>query len=196
MSYSGTMDIMHDKARFYTGNSLAADAKLVLTKQEIEDEDSRVHYHSTLKKGQNTVNACIARLAMRYIAETNANQMDGYDPDEFLQRFVDYMVAKPDPNDLDQLVNHNDVYLDIYIRYFFEQASLGKRLRDCAKSQRDVSAIRLGWIDTISHAFILSSCSNGALVLWMESSCAFPSWRHMPMSQKRGSLAEPWNITC
>lgn len=35
MSYSGTIDIMHDKARFYTGNSLATEAQK-LTKEEIE----------------------------------------------------------------------------------------------------------------------------------------------------------------
>lgn len=151
MSYAGTIDIMHDKARFYTGNSLAAEAQQ-LTKEEIEarrdehgnyigvTEDSRVHYHATLKKGQNTVNGCIARLAMRYIAEKNAGQVDGYDPDEFLERFVEYMKTKPDPkNDSDQLLNHNDVYMDVYVRHFFEMLSQGKRLRDCPKNQRDVS---------------------------------------------------------
>jgi len=149
MSYAGTIDIMHDKARFYTGNSLAAEAQK-LTKEEIEarrdehgnyigvTEDSRVHYHATLKKGQNTVNGCIARLAMRYIAEKNAGQVDGYDPDEFLERFVEYMKTKPDPkNDSDQLLNHNDVYMDVYVRHFFEMLSQGKRLRDCPKNQRD-----------------------------------------------------------
>ena len=150
MSYSGTIDIMHDKARFYTGNSLATEAQK-LTKTEIEarldehgnyigvTEDERVHYHATLKKGQNTVNACIARLAMRYLAERNAYGRDGYDPDEFLERFLEYMKAKPQADDDDQLVNHNDVYMDIYVRHFFEMASQGKRLRDCPKNQRDVS---------------------------------------------------------
>ena len=101
-------------------------------------EDSRVHYHAGLKKGQNTVNACVSRFAMRYLAERNAGQVDGYDPDEFLERFVEYMKAKPDAtNDPYQLVNNNDVYTDIYVRHFFEMASKGKRLRDCPKNQRE-----------------------------------------------------------
>lgn len=150
---------MHDKARFYTGNSLATEAQK-LTKEEIEArrdehgnyigvmEDSRVHYHASLKKGQNTVNCCVARLVMRYIAEKNAGKVDGYNPDEFLERFVEYMKTKPDPkNDPYQLFNHNDVYMDIYVRHFFEMASQGKPLRDCPKNQRDVSGkttVRLG----------------------------------------------------
>jgi hypothetical protein len=150
MSYSGTIDIMHDKARFYTGNTLAANAQK-LSQEEIQarrdehgnyigvTEEERVHYHGSLQKGQNTVNACVARLAMRYIAETNAGQKDLYDPDEFLERFVEYMKGKPDPiDDKDQLISHNDTYMDIYVRHFFEMASKGTRLRDCPKNQRDV----------------------------------------------------------
>eukprot|EP00980_Cylindrotheca_fusiformis_P011026 scaffold2533_cov137-Cylindrotheca_fusiformis.AAC.14 len=151
MSYSGTVDIMHDKARFYAGNQLAEDAKNQLTEEEIQarrddhgnfvgtTEEDRVHYHGSLQKGQNTVNACIARLAMRYIGESNAGHKDLYDPDEFLERFVEYMKTKPDPtNDKDQLKNHNDIYMDIYVRHFFEMVSKGTKLRDCAHNQRDV----------------------------------------------------------
>lgn len=74
---------------------------------------------------------------MRYLAETNAGGQDGYDPDEFLNRFYAYMVAPPDPSDDDQVVNHNDTYLDVYCRGFFTKASNGKPLRECALSQRD-----------------------------------------------------------
>jgi exopolysaccharide biosynthesis protein len=35
MSYSGTIDIMHDKSRFYTGNT-AADAAKKMSREEIE----------------------------------------------------------------------------------------------------------------------------------------------------------------
>lgn len=35
MSYAGSIDIMHDKARFYTGNK-AADSAQRLSKEEIE----------------------------------------------------------------------------------------------------------------------------------------------------------------
>lgn len=152
MSYSGTVDIMHDKARFYTGNTLATEAQK-LSEEEIEarrdehgnyigvTEDARVHYHGSLQKGQNTLNACVARLAMRYIAEKNKGQKDLYDPDEFLERFVEYMKGKPDPEDKDQRISHNDIYMDVYLRHFFEMVSKGTRLRDCPLNQRDVSKL-------------------------------------------------------
>lgn len=180
MSYSGSIDIMHGNAKYYTGNTLATAAKK-LSDEEIQarrdehgnfigvTEDSRVHYHGSLQKGQNTVNACIARLSMRYLAEKNAGQKDLYDPDEFLERLVDYMKSRPDPNDTDQLVNHNDIYMDIYLRHFFEMASKGTRLRDCAKSQRDVRNTfygkRCGWL--VSHLSGSVMNSLGALALWM-----------------------------
>eukprot|EP00980_Cylindrotheca_fusiformis_P011023 scaffold2533_cov137-Cylindrotheca_fusiformis.AAC.11 len=128
MSYAGTVDILHDKAQYYAGNQTTEEGK-----------EEQVHYHGSLEKGQNTVNACIARLAMRYIGESNAGHKDLYDPDEFQERFVEYMKTKPDPtNDKGQLKNHNDIYLDIYIRQFFEMVSKGTKLRDCAQYQRDV----------------------------------------------------------
>lgn len=161
MSYSGTLDIMHDKARFFEGNQLASEAA-TLSEAEIEARrdghgnyvgataDKRVHYHQSLKKGQNTANACVARIAMRYLAEANAGSQDCYDPDEFLRRFYDYMMAAPDPQDDDQVVNHNDTYLDVYCRGFFSAASAGKPLRDCALSQRDSWSI--GSLDGVAMA--------------------------------------------
>jgi len=152
MSYSGSIDIMHDKAHLYAGNSAASTARK-LSREDIEKrrddhgnyvgalESERVHYHQSLKKGQNTANACVARLAVRYIANKNANQEDYYDPDEFLEHFFKYMTTKPDPDDIDQVVNHNDTYLDVYLRGFFANASRGLPLRYCAMSQRDTWSI-------------------------------------------------------
>jgi ADP-ribosyl-[dinitrogen reductase] hydrolase len=150
MSYVGSIDIMHDKARFYEGNTLAQHAQAKQLKQEeiqarTDDhgnyvgatEDERVHYHASLKRGQNTVNACVARLLIRYLGETNQNQGDYYDPDEFLERFKTYMTTPPNDNDLSQVHFHNDVYMDVFLRYFFTQASKGTALRHCAMSQRD-----------------------------------------------------------
>jgi ADP-ribosylglycohydrolase len=149
MSYEGSIDIMHDKARFYDGNTLAQHTQEKLKQEEIQartddhgnfvgaTEDERVHYHASLKKGQNTVNACVARLLIRYIGEKNQNQGDCYDPDEFLERFKTYMTTPPNDQDVSQVHFHNDVYMDIYLRYFFTQASKGTALRHCAMSQRD-----------------------------------------------------------
>ena len=150
MSYSGTIDIMHDKACFYAGNRLADEARKKLTSTDIaarrDDhgnyvgavEEERVHYHGTLKRGQNTTNACIARLLTRYLAEANAGGQDYYDPDTFLaEHLYKYMTAVPDPNDTDQVKCHNDTYMDVYLRGFFANASKGIALRNCAWSQRD-----------------------------------------------------------
>lgn len=75
MSYQGSIDIMHDKMRFYEGNRTST----LLSNEEIEARrdghgnfvghtaDERVHYHQSLTRGQNTANVCIARLLMRYL---------------------------------------------------------------------------------------------------------------------------------
>lgn len=153
MSYSGSIDILHDKAHLYSGHKVKTETGKQLTEEEIEmrrDDhgnyvgavaNERIHYHASLKKGQNTANACLARLAMRYIAEVNAEKQDYYNPDEYLQRLFTYMTTKPDPNDTDQIVNHNDTYLDVYLRGFFSAASKGIPLRSCAMSQRDTWSI-------------------------------------------------------
>jgi ADP-ribosyl-[dinitrogen reductase] hydrolase len=167
MSYSGSLDIMHDKAHFYEGNTLAEQAhkkeENKLSVEEIEANrddhgnyvghkaDERVHYHATLQKGQNTANMCLARLTMRYLGQANANKEDHYHPDEFLEQFKAYMLHKPDPeNDKEQLLNHNDTYLDVYLRGFFTKASNGTPLRECALSQRDTWSI--GSLDGVAMA--------------------------------------------
>ncbi len=101
----------------------------------VADDDS---LSSTLQKGQNTANMCIARLLMRYIGERNVDKQDYYDPEEFLERLVVYMTTKPHPEtDPYQVQAHNDTYLDVFMRNFFKEASKGTALRNCAMTQRD-----------------------------------------------------------
>jgi len=177
MSYEGSIDIMHDKASFYEGNTLAKKAQELEALQEEEGEEGlskeevekslrddhgnfvgtkasrRVHYHRSLLKGQNTANACIARLAMRYLGSANAGGSDRYHPEQFLDALYNYMIRPPAKNpsdDKDQLINHNDTYLDVYLRGFFTNASQGKALRDCVKDQRDAWSI--GSIDGVAMA--------------------------------------------
>jgi ADP-ribosyl-[dinitrogen reductase] hydrolase len=161
MSYDGTINILHDKAIYYEGATAAPAAPAASvsnhnqtparTQEEIEARrddhgnyvgataDERVHYHQSLKKGMNTVNVCIARLLMRYLAKTNQGREDHYNPDDFLEEFKTYMTTPPNKNDVSQVISHNDTYLDVYVRYFFTQASSqeGMRLRNCSMSQRD-----------------------------------------------------------
>jgi ADP-ribosylglycohydrolase len=151
MSYDGTIDILHDKAIYYEGATAAAAAKK-LSPEQIQarqddhgnfvgaTEDERVHYHQSLKKGQNTINLCVGRVLMRCLAKSNTNHQDFYNPDEFLQAFQTYMTTKPSNNiddDYSQVFFHNDTYLDVYVRYFFTQASKGTVLKHCAMSQRE-----------------------------------------------------------
>jgi ADP-ribosylglycohydrolase len=171
MSYAGTIDIMHDKARFYAGNK-AAELAQTISAQEIEKRrddhgnyvgalaEDRVHYHASLLKGQNTANVCIARLAMRYIAETNSQGGDFYDPNDFLKRLYTYMVTPPDPTrDIAQMDAHNDVYMDVYLRGFFTRASNGSPLSSCALSQRDTWSI--GSLDGVVMSIpIIAAYSN------------------------------------
>uniref|UniRef100_A0A7S3L414 ADP-ribosylglycohydrolase n=1 Tax=Amphora coffeiformis TaxID=265554 RepID=A0A7S3L414_9STRA len=157
MSYHGSIDILHDKAIYYEGRKSAAakaqetaTATAKTTQEDLQARrddhgnyvgytaEERVHYHQSLSKGMNTVNVCIARLLMRYIGKKNQGKQDYYDPDEFLEEFQTYMTTPPHKDDTSQIRSHNDTYLDIYVRHFFTQASqTGRRLRDCAMTQRD-----------------------------------------------------------
>lgn len=148
MSYTGSINILHDKASLYEGHSLDAE----LSAEEIKarsdthgnflgvQEDERAHYHQSLQRGQNTVNICLARLLARYLGEVCAKGQDGYDPHAYLARMETYMTTAPsaDPaTDVGQVQAHNDTYLDVYCRYFFEQASKGVPLMQCAHNQRE-----------------------------------------------------------
>lgn len=145
MAYRGSLDILHDKAKFYEGFSAGKNggAKEGESKRDLHgnylgrESVERVHYHATLKKGQNTANVCLARLLGRYLGESCAAGKDGYFPLDYLTRFKEYMTTPPEAQDLAQLRNHGDLYLDVYCRHFFEQASKGVPLMQCAHNQRD-----------------------------------------------------------
>jgi ADP-ribosylglycohydrolase len=153
MSYTGTIDIMHDKAKYYQGNAIS-DAILSKEKEESLRDDhgnfvgvaqeERVHYHKSLSKGQSTANLCLGRLAVRYLANVNEGGADGYDPDGFLSELFNYMTTPPPSTpDPAQLIAHNDTYLDVYLRGMFAKASQkdDHSLHDCALSQRETWSI-------------------------------------------------------
>jgi len=157
MSYSGSIDIMHDKAQYYEGNKISEAAGQDTSMRDDHGNfvgtvaDSRVHYHKSLAKGQNTTNLCLGRLALRYLAKKNGNvndkKADSYEPNEFLKEFYTYMTTPPPASasttDPAQLKAHNDTYMDVYLRGMFEKASHkpDKSLKDCALSQRDTWSI-------------------------------------------------------
>eukprot|EP00511_Aplanochytrium_stocchinoi_P006149 CAMPEP_0204831504 /NCGR_PEP_ID=MMETSP1346-20131115/10818_1 /ASSEMBLY_ACC=CAM_ASM_000771 /TAXON_ID=215587 /ORGANISM="Aplanochytrium stocchinoi, Strain GSBS06" /LENGTH=407 /DNA_ID=CAMNT_0051962593 /DNA_START=353 /DNA_END=1576 /DNA_ORIENTATION=+ len=163
MSYNGTIDILHDKSDLYEGHSFSkmkeAGKSAPNSERDLhgnfvgKSEKERVHYHASLKRGQNTANVCIARLLMRYLAKTCKDGRDGYDPREFIEVFQEYLTTPPIENDIAQLKNSNDIYLDVYCRYFFEQASKGVPLMLCAHNQRDSWSI--GSLDGVVMAIPL-----------------------------------------
>ena len=144
MSYDGSIDILHDKAVYYEGGQHVAkdDASLrdkhgnFVGKREAD----RVHYHASLRRGQNTVTACLARLLVRYLVEEQ-ERGSYYDPFEYLERMKTYFCTPSKDDDEGQVTSHNDIYLDIWVRRFFAAASRGVPLSLCAANQRDVWSI-------------------------------------------------------
>jgi ADP-ribosylglycohydrolase len=147
-TYTGSIDILHDKAVYYTGHRILwanedeiRQSESVASLKEANNADAApVHYHVSLQAGQNTANACLARVLIRYLTKTQSpHHADNYQPLEYLQEFYQYVTTAPNNTDksLDQVEFHNDAYLDNYLRGFFENASQGKYLLDCAMRQRD-----------------------------------------------------------
>lgn len=148
-TYTGSIDILHDKAQYYTGH------RILWTDDDVQNrpgeldtpspppEQGPVHYHVSLKAGQNTTNACLTRVLIRYLTKSQSpHHADNYHPKEYMQEFYQYLTTKPDSSSdtaasLDQVRFHNDAYLDNYLRGLFENASNGKDLLDSAMSQRD-----------------------------------------------------------
>jgi ADP-ribosyl-[dinitrogen reductase] hydrolase len=77
-----------------------------------------IHYHQFLKAGENTLNFQLATELLR-LSEKNG----GYDPDEWLAHYIDFMLTPG---------KHNDTYLEEYHRGFFTKYSQGKDPRKCA----------------------------------------------------------------
>lgn len=77
-----------------------------------------IHYHQFLKAGENTLNFQLGTELLR-LSEKNG----GYDPDEWLAHYIDFMLTPG---------SHNDTYLEEYHRGFFTKYSEGKPPRKCA----------------------------------------------------------------
>lgn len=75
-------------------------------KQDLWSPTKQVHYHATLQKGENTLEASIARVLMKSIVATGGK----FDEDHFRRSYVDFMMT---PN------SHNDTYASTCHRMFF-----------------------------------------------------------------------------
>ena len=70
-----------------------------------------IHYHQFLKSGENTLNVKICRLLIESL-----NNNGGYDPDDFLKRYIDFMTTPG---------NHADTYIEECHRNFFTNYARG-----------------------------------------------------------------------
>jgi len=77
-----------------------------------------VHYHQFLEAGENTLNFRLAAELVRFSRERG-----GYDPDAWLERYVEVML---EPG------WHRDTYLEECHRGFFTRHANGKPLRKCS----------------------------------------------------------------
>lgn len=86
-----------------------------------------IHYHQFLKAGENTINFQLAQELVK-LSEKNG----GYDPDEWLAHYINFMLTPG---------THNDTYLEEYHRGFFTKYSQGKSPQKCAIQDEHIGGL-------------------------------------------------------
>mmetsp|Transcript_31450 Transcript_31450/g.76117 ORF Transcript_31450/g.76117 Transcript_31450/m.76117 type:complete len:530 (+) Transcript_31450:141-1730(+) len=88
-------------------------------KQDLWSPSQQIHYHATLQKGENTLEASIARVLMKSIV-TNGGR---FNEEHFRHSYVEFMTT-PD--------SHNDTYASTCHRMFFANLVYGQKdPKDC-----------------------------------------------------------------
>jgi ADP-ribosylglycohydrolase len=100
-------EILHDQARFWGRQD--------------------VHYHQFLEPGENTLNLKTVRLSI-----DSLNERGGYDADDYLRRYIDFMTA-PD--------SHRDTYVEEYHRAFFTRYANGHDPHDCGVEEKHIGGL-------------------------------------------------------
>ena len=86
-----------------------------------------IHYHQFLKAGENTLNFQLAAELVRLCEKSG-----GYDPDEWLAHYIDFMLTPG---------KHCDTYLEEYHRGFFARYAMGKPPRKCAIQDEHIGGL-------------------------------------------------------
>ncbi len=124
-------DILHRHAHFFESNyeppGLPPSGRKCKDGRFLPDQEVRYHYHHGLKKGENTQNAHLVRVLMRSVIRDSR-----YDPENFLQDFIEHMTA-PGKN--------VDPYSEVALRSWFENYSRGLPPQTCAETQRQVWSV-------------------------------------------------------
>jgi ADP-ribosyl-[dinitrogen reductase] hydrolase len=76
-----------------------------------------VHYHPFLRPGENTLNLQLVR-----VLDESLTAKGGYDLDDYLERYIDFMLTPG---------RHRDTYVEEYHRHFFTQLTRGSKPRRC-----------------------------------------------------------------
>eukprot|EP00127_Corallochytrium_limacisporum_P000082 Clim_evm21s3 gene=Clim_evmTU21s3 len=131
MRYTGSLDILHDKRQYYNIGNISGAPGAVHTDSHgnhlMKKENERTHYHNGLHSGEPTLCMQIQRVFLRSVAKRG-----GYDAQGYLEDFKDFMTTPG---------AHNDTYTEVFIRRFFEYASDGRPLKECAENQTKVWSI-------------------------------------------------------
>jgi len=100
-------DILHEQARFWG--------------------QAGVHYHQFLKAGENTLNLKLCRLLLQSLREKK-----GYDPGDYLKRYIDFMTSAD---------SHRDTYVEEYHRHFFNRLAEGRSPRNCGVQEKHIGGL-------------------------------------------------------
>lgn len=100
-------DILHQQARFWG--------------------QAGIHYHQFLNAGENTLNLTLCRLLMRSMIERG-----GYDPDDYLERYIAFMTTPG---------SHQDTYVEEYHRHFFTRLAQGRSPSRCGSPEKHISGL-------------------------------------------------------
>ncbi len=86
-----------------------------------------IHYHQFLAAGENTLNIKISQLLIESLL-----QNDGYDPDDFLKRYIHFMTTPG---------NHRDTYIEECHRNFFANYARGRSPRNCGADEKHIGGL-------------------------------------------------------
>ena len=86
-----------------------------------------IHYHQFMAAGENTLNIKISQLLIESLL-----QNDGYDPDDFLKRYIHFMTTPG---------NHRDTYIEECHRNFFANYARGRSPRNCGADEKHIGGL-------------------------------------------------------
>jgi len=100
-------EILHDQARYWGQKG--------------------IHYHQFLQAGENTLNIKLCSLLIQSL-----NDRGGYDPEDYLQRYIEFMTTPG---------NHRDTYIEEAHRHFFSQYARGASPEKCAAEEKHIGGL-------------------------------------------------------